>query len=38
MTDKFPTESNFQGYFSKEFFPRSNKFVSAIDACKLFTK
>ena len=32
MTDKFPTESNFQGYFSKEFFPRSNKFVSAIDA------
>ena len=38
MIDKFPTESNFQGYFSEELFPRPNKFVSAIDASKLFTK
>ena len=38
MTDKFSTDSNYQGYFSKEFVPRSNKFVLAIDSSKLFTK
>ena len=33
MTDKFPTESNFQGDLLKEFF-FSDKFFSAIYASK----
>ena len=33
MTDRFPTENNFQGDLSKYFFP-SNKFISAINAPK----
>ena len=33
MTDRFATETNFQGDFLKDFF-RSNKFVSAINESK----